>query len=369
MEVCINRLVIVDVTGRIYYSQIGGVEVMANSLDPENVDGFHEAYGAGFFEGFYNSTSKTLAIEDFMNGALISKQDGLYYLTLTSDSTNAGVVSDQLHTEVVIKKIANIGQEYAEDHVIIREQVFAYDTYSGSIVNAITTNVFGNLVSGSVIIDSKTLASQSSGIDSSKRALCYNGQENAFFLYYGENLNNGILLTLSATLFPRQLDIPIKKYIAFNQGVVGVTAEGLIIQDYKIGTVIKDVTAYADFEPIGLRDNRFTCSSLMEITELNGVNYTVSTKNAGGSYQNVHPNINIGSNGLNLPPLIYSDKRFNIYNDSFELTSKWADKKANVTRLYAPMSGREGVQISIEFDKNVSFCLAALRLPDFSQGE
>ena len=129
------------------------------------------------------------------------------------------------------------------------------------------------------------------------------------------------------------------------------------------------MSAYADFEAIGLRDNRFICSSIIEVTELNGVNYTVSTKNAGGSSQKVVPLINYGAAEVNLPPLIYSDKRFGIMNDSFELTSRWADKKSNITRLYAPMSGREGVQISIEFQKNTSFCLAALRLPDFSQGE
>jgi hypothetical protein len=159
------------------------------------------------------------------------------------------------------------------------------------------------------------------------------------------------------------------KYIGFNQGITGITEEGLIIQEYRPGTVIPNITAYADFEPIGLRDNRFTCCSMLEVTELNGVEYIVSTKNAGGSYQSIKPNINIGMGNSQLPPLIYSDKRFNIFNDSFELTSRWADKKANVTRVYAPMSGREGVQISIEFQKNTSFCLTALRLPDFSQGE
>lgn len=370
MEVCVNRLFIVDESGRIYYSQIGGVDVMANTTDPENVDGFHESYGAGYFEGFYGDTSKTLAIEDFLNGAVITKQNGLYYLTLTTTSSaNVGSVTDRNTTEVYITKIANIGQEYATDHVIVREQIYAYDTYSGAIVNAASVNIFGNLVAGGVIIDARALASQSLGINSTRRALCYNGQENVFFLYYGENLNNGILLTLQATLFPRQLDIDIKKYIGFNQGVVGITQEGKIIQDYKIGTVMNNITAYADFEAIGLRDNRFTCSSLLEVTELNGINYTLTTANAGGSTQYIHPNINIGMSNLSLPPLVYSDKAKNILNDSFELTSKWAEKKSNVTRLYAPMSGREGVQISIEFEKNTSFCLAALRLPDFSQGE
>lgn len=370
MEVCINRLFIVDISGRVYYSQVGGVEVMANSLDPSEVTGFREAYGAGFFEGFYNSTSQVLSIEDFLNGALITKEDGLYYLTLSVDSaSNVGTVTDQNKTNTYVKKISNIGQKYAGDHVIVREQVLAYDTWSGSIVEAANVNAFGNMVSGGTIIDQKVLASQSSGIASSKRKLCFNGQENTFFLYYGENLNNGIVLTLNATIFPRQLDKEIFQFIEFNQGVIGVTEDGIIIRDYKPGTVIPNVTSYADFEAIGLRDNRLCCASILEVTELNGVEYSVNTSNAGVSSQKIHPPITRGTNDLNLPPLIYSDKRFGIYNDSFELETIWAEKKSNVTRIYAPMSGRDGVQISLEFPANVSFCLAALRLPDFSQGE
>ena len=67
--------------------------------------------------------------------------------------------------------------------------------------------------------------------------------------------------------------------------------------------------------------------------------------------------------------MVYSDKDKKLYSDSFELTSKWAAKKSNLTRVYAPMSGRDGISISLEFAANQAFCLAALRLPDFSQGE
>ena len=366
LEVCVNRLFVVDVSGRIYYSQVGVV----------NQEPFQESYGAGYFEGFYNSTAKTLSIEDYMDGVLISKEDGLYYLTLSSPNyTTAQVGPDSQgmlsigSMEVNIKRMAQIGQEYATDHIIIRESVYAYDTWSGNLVEAITTNMFSSLVTGQTIIDARILASQALGINSTKRVLAYNAQENIFILYYGNNLNYGIVLTPVKTLFPRQLDLNMMNYLEFNQGIVGITEDGTIIQEYKLGTIVKELTAIAEFEPIGLRDNRFTVSSLLEVTELNAVNYQVSTKNAGSSFQKIQPVINTGLNDVMLPPLIYSDKRFNITNDSFELTTRWADKKANVTRIYAPMSGREGVQISIEFDKNVAFCLAALRLPDFSQGE
>lgn len=365
LEVCVNRLFIVDVSGRIYYSQVGVI------------NGFEEKFGAGYFEGFYNSTSKTLSIEDYLDGALICKEDGIYYLTITQGSIvrtiQAGASGESTlaigENEVNIKKIAQIGQEYATDHVIVRENVYAYDTYSGSIVNAVSVNVFGNLVAGGTIIDARTLNSQASGMNSTKRCLTFNGQENVFILYYGINLDYGIVLTLNQTLFPRQLDIPIMKYIGFNQGVVGVNEQGKIIQDFKEGTVIEGLTAEADFEPIGVRDNRFTCSSILEVTELNGVEYTVATKNAGSSFQYVKPVINVLNAETLLPPLIYSDKKYNLYPDSFQLSTRWADKKSSLTRIYAPMSGRDGVQISLEFPANTTFCLAALRLPDFSQGE
>lgn len=375
LEVAMNRLCIVDISGRIYYSQVGAIDVIANTEDIATINGFREEYGAGYFEGFYGDTTKTLAIEDYLSGALITKEDGFYYLTLTQNSgetaqtASGGILSIGV-MDVNIKRISQVGQEYATDHVIERENVYAYDTWSGNIVLASQQNVFGNVLGGGTIIDARILNAQNFGIASTKRSLMYSAYDNLFILYYGNNLNYGIVLTPLATLFPRQLNLETKKYIKFNQGVYGVTEDGKIIQEYKNGTIIRDITANAEFEAIGLRDNRFTISSLLEVTELNAIDYTVTTRNAGTSMQSVKPPINKGSTvDSYLPPLIYSDKKFNIFSDSYELTSRWADKKANVTRLYAPMSGREGIQISIEFAPNVSFCLAALRLPDFSQGE
>lgn len=344
MAVANNRLFVVDSTGRIYYSAIGVI------------DNFEQANGAGFFEGFYSDASKTLSIEDYMDGVLICKENGIYYLSLTSDSVN-------------IKKIANIGQETANDHVIVRESVYAYDSNSGSIVNAASVNVFGSIVAGNTIIDAIYLDSQGRGISSSPRWLTYNSLENVMILYYGSDYTRGMVLSLNSNLYPRELDTPVKFFIGFNQGVMGVTEEGMIFQDFKNGTIIENISAYAEFEAIGLRDNRMICSSILEVTELNGIDYKVTTSNAGGAIQKVQPVIGLGTENSYYPELIYSDYGKKFINNSFELETRWADKKASLTRLYAPMSGRNGVTIGIEFPKRVAFCLAALRLPDFSQGE
>lgn len=344
MAIASNRLFVVDATGRIYYSAIGVI------------DNFEQANGAGFFEGFYSDSSKTLSIEDYMDGVLICKENGIYYLSLSNDTIN-------------IKKIANIGQETANDHVIVRESVYAYDSNSGSIVNAASVNVFGSIVAGNTVVDAIYLDSQGRGISSSPRWLTYNSLENVMILYYGADYTRGMVLNLNSNLYPRELDIPVKFFIGFNQGVMGVTEEGMIFQDFKNGTIIENLPAYAEFEAIGLRDNRMICSSILEVTELNGIDYKVTTSNAGGSIQSVQPIIGLGTENSYYPELIYSDYGKKFINNSFELETRWADKKASLTRLYAPMSGRNGVTIGIEFPKRVAFCLAALRLPDFSQGE
>lgn len=353
MEVSQNRLFIVNVDGTIYYSAIGVV------------DNFKQSAGAGFFNGFYNDTSKTLSIEDFLNGTLITKEGGFYYLTITVSQSATG---SAIYT-VNIEKISNCGQQYATDHVIVREKVYAFDSNTGAIVNALSVNVFGAMVSGKPVISSEYLNAQNSGINNSKRWLTYNSEAEVFILYYGENLNQGLVLTNVGTLFPRQLDKNIDAYIGFNQGVVFITSDGEICQDFKKGSIIPNISCVADFESIGLRDNRMICSSLLEITELNGISYTLSTNNSGSSYQKVTPSKGLAEHNILLPPMMYSDRSINTIIDSFSMESKWADKISNVTRVYAPMSGREGVGISIEFPANTAFCLTALRLPDFSQGE
>ena len=355
MEFAGNRLVVTDETGAIYYSQIGVID-----------DAFNQKYGAGYIRDFYEDISEVLDFEDFLGGCLIFKQNGIYFLKV--EQTTSG-------TSTSVQKVAQVGQEYASDHVIVREKVYAYDSNSGSIVLAAAQNVFGSLVAGKTIITSEYLNSQDFGIASTKRFLTYNAENEVLILYYGENLNKGIVILDNIySLFPRELDKPMFSYLGFNQGIAGITQTGEIIQDFKKGTVIENLTSIANFEAIGLRDNRMICSSILEVTELNNISYNISLSNSGYSFQRIVPSNGQGVIGRgdllsnnNIPLMLYSeqDKLF----DRFSMKSKWAGKQSNVTRIYAPMSGKEGVSIGIEFPANEAFCLAALRLADFSQGE
>lgn len=355
MEFAGNRLVVTDETGNIYYSQIGAID-----------DAFNQKYGAGYIKDFYEDISEVLDFEDFLGGCLIFKQNGIYFLKV--EQTTSG-------TSTSVQKVAQVGQEYASDHVIVREKVYAYDSNSGSIVLAAAQNVFGSLVAGKTIITSEYLNSQDFGIASTKRFLTYNAENEVLILYYGENLNKGIVILDNIySLFPRELDKPMFSYLGFNQGIAGITQTGEIIQDFKKGTVIENLTSIANFEAIGLRDNRMICSSILEVTELNNISYNISLSNSGYSFQRIVPSNGQGVIGRgdllsnnNIPLMLYSeqDKLF----DRFSMKSKWAGKQSNVTRIYAPMSGKEGVSIGIEFPANEAFCLAALRLADFSQGE
>lgn len=356
MGIAANRLFIVDISGDIFYSQVGVI------------NSFEEKYGAGYFGGFYNDTSITLSVEDYLGGALIAKQNGLYYATFESASYQSILSSSA--PVLNIKKVSQIGQEYASDHVIVRERVFAYDSNSGALVNAVMQNVFGSPVAGKPLVPSDYLDAQFQGIADSKRFLTYNAEAQVFILYYGELLERGMVITSTdGVLFPRELDRPMQYYLGFNQGVAGVSDDGTIIQDFKKGTLIESLSCVANFEAIGLRDNRFICSTVLEVTELNGIEFVLETSNAGYSYQKIHPNSELVTDELMLPPLLYSNKKEDIIYPSFELSTKWANKQANLTRVYAPMSGRDGVSLSFEFPENKAFCLAGLRLPDFSQGE
>lgn len=356
MNVANNRLFIVDVSGKIYYSAVG------------NVDNFDEAFDAGYFEGFYNDNSKVLSIEDYMSGVLICKENGIYYLELGGASLNS--VSSSSEIGLSIRKITNIGQQYATDHVIVRSKVYAYDSNSGSIVLACQPNYYNNLiVAGDVIVSNEFLNSQDLGISDTKRYFTYNSEFEVITLYFGERLNHGILLTQQGGLFPRELDITSSAFVEFSQGVVGVTPTGLVFQDFKKGTVIPNITSVADFEAIGLRDNRLIHATILEVTELNGTRFTLTTQNAGYSFQEIIPTSELAEENELLPNMMYSDKAKKLIYDSFEFKRKWADKTSNVTRIASPMSGREGVKLTLEFPANTAFCLVALRLPDFSQGE
>ena len=354
---CCNRLFVEHMNGEIYYSAVG------------NLDVFNESLGAGFFKGFYGDNSELLSIEEFLGKALLTKKNGMYTLVIgqgaTSYSTAAGTSVDT--SGINIEKIAEIGQEYATDHVIVKEAIYAYDSNSASIVQAAAQNVFGSIVAGTPLISADYLNAQNFGIIDRKRCLTYNSEAQVFILYFGEDLTDGIVLTAQGSLFPRKLDRYVRYLIGFNQGVLGIMADGTIFQDFKRNTVIPTIRPVAEFEAIGLKDNRLLCGSILEVTELNGVEYDIGVTNTSTSFQHIQPYTNYGIDGLNIPPLIYSDKR--IAYPSFEEQTKWAAKKSNLTRVYAPMSGREGVSITMQFPPDVAFCLVALRIPDFSQGE
>ncbi len=355
MGFCANRLCISDVGGVIYYSGAGVV------------DNFDESLGAGFFTGFSDDNSKCLALEDYYNGVLITKQNGLYFLAFGTDSTSS---VSQSSIGISIKKIAQIGQQYAKDHVIIDKQVIAYDSNSASLLIAAAVNVFGSLVAGKTLVTAEELNAQSFGIPEQKRQLVYNSEAQVLILYYGEQLKNGIVyVPQSKAIFPREMDVTVEDFQGFNQGVIAVSEDGKIFQDFKKGTLIEGLSSIASFEPIGLRDNRMICASLLEISELNGIEYDFSTTNTQTSLQHITPSSSVSSTNKNTPPMLYSDKQANLSFDSYSTQRKWADKMAICTRVYAPLSGRYGVNLEFEFPKAEAFCLAAIRIPDFSQGD
>lgn len=355
MGFCANRLCISDIGGVIYYSGVGVV------------DNFDESLGAGFFEGFSDDNSRCLCLEDYYNGVLITKQNGLYFLAFGTDSTSSVTTSATIG--ISIKKISQIGQQYAKDHVIIDKQIIAYDSNSASILVAASVNIFGSLVAGKTLVTAEELNAQSFGIPEQRRQLMYNSEARVLTLYYGEQLKNGIIyVPQSKAIFPREMDVAVEDYQGFNQGVIAVSEDGKIFQDFKKGTLIEGLTSIANFEPIGLRDNRMICASVMEISELNGIEYDLTVTNTQTSLQHITPSSSVSSTNKNTPPMLYSDKKANLDFDSYSMQRKWADKTSTCTRVYAPMSGRYGVNLGFEFPKAEAFCLAAILINDFSQG-
>ena len=360
MAVSNNRLFVEHSNGNIYYSSIGFAFTDSNY---DIINPFEEAGGAGYFGGFFNDTTKLLSIEDYFNGVLLTKENGFYYLTIS-------VVVDEnnnVNNSIQVDKISQAGQRYPSDHVIVRNDVYAYDSNSGSLVKASQANVFGALVAGKTLVTSEFLNVANFNINSGKRFLTYNYESQVLILYYGEDLKRGVVYSIPAeALFPRELDKVMLGYTGFNQGVMGITERGELIQDFKRGMIIPNLSCVAQFEPIGVRDNRMICSTILEVTELNGIDYGVTTQNAGSSYQQIQPSFYRQNSGEALLPFIYSEDDY--VADSYQLTSRWAEISSHRTRIYAPMSGRNGVTIQLEFEADKPFCLSMLRLPDFCQG-
>lgn len=339
-EVCNNRLFVVDITGTIFYSTTG------------LLDNFEEEYGAGYFGGFYGDTSSTLSLEEYKDYVLISKENGLYLLSIGDTLT--------------VEKIANIGQQYAGDHCIVSSNVYAYDSNSGNLVNAITTNYFGTVTNGDVMIQSNILTAQSLGINDTQRKLVYSAENDAFILYYGTNLNNGLVINSGNKMFPRELDKGIHDFVSFNQGVLSIAYDNSIAADFKADTMIPNLTSIAEFEAIGLRDSRFTSATILDFIELNGVAFRVDTANVGFQTQEVIPSTRLTDSIAELPSFLYS--LTNDPLDSYELTSSWANKTSSSTKIASCLSGNNGISITLEYPENLEFCLAAISIPDFSQG-
>ncbi|MBP5596347.1 MAG: hypothetical protein J6Y02_13250 [Pseudobutyrivibrio sp.] len=359
MAVVLNRIWIVDVDNTIYYSAVG------------SLTDFRQDSGAGYFKGFYHDTSNILSIEEYYSGALIVKETGMYHAsfkTVADDLMNIG--STGIEDYISVKKINNIIQKFPGDHVIIGSEVVAFDSSSGNLVLAAYVNYLGNIQEGSILLYSGELDSQVTGLlSSNKRLLTYSFQEEVLIIYYGKFLNEGLVINRNLSMFPRLNNKIISDVQMFYQGLIAITSTGEILDDFKKGTIIPDIPPTAAFEPIAIRGNKLLCGSIIEVTELNGIRYEISTLNAGSSYQKITPVNSIVNINSQLPNLVYSDSATNFIPASFAESTKWAGKKSQVTRMYAPLSGRDGLQITIEFEPNCALCLLALRFPEMSQGE
>lgn len=364
MAVALNRLWVVDFDNTIFYSAVG------------NMASFDQANGAGYFKGFYQDTSEVLSIEEYFSGVLITKQTGMYHARLTtreySFTSGSGTIIANSTSEnyIDITKVNNIPQKFAGDHIIIGDEVIAYDSSGGNLVQAAYVNYLNNIQQGPILLHGSELDVQSLGIYSSNnRILCYSAKEEALILYYGENLNRGLVITRGLSLFPREVKENFFDIKSIFQTIVGVTKDGNIIDDFARGTVINDVSSVAEFEQVGIRSNKMLCGTILEFTEINGIDFNVSTANAGLSEQHLTAYISRVDEDEILPPLIYSDLNRNFRPDSYAEETRWAKKKSFVTRLAAPLGGRDGLGITLEFPSNVAFCLVSIGLPDLSQGE
>ena len=364
MSVALNRLWVVDYDNTIYYSTVG------------NMASFEEANGAGYFRGFYQDTSEVLSIEEFFSGILITKQTGMYYIALTtnqysySNAMGSVIAVGTTDNYISITKINNITQRYPGDHVIIGNEVIAFDASSGNLVQAAYVNSLNGMQEGSILLHGSELDAQSLGLlSANNRILVYSFQEEALLLYYGTALNKALLINRNLSMFPRELDCSQLTVDMFSRTLINITTDRYIIEDFKRGTVIPDVAPAVEFEQIGLRSNMLLSGTIMEFTELNGVDFQVSTLNAGDSDQHLTPTIAQITTESALPNLVYSDLERNFLPASFADETRWASKKASVTRMAAPLSGRNGLGLALEFQPNVSFCLCSINYPDMSQGE
>ena len=360
MAVVLNRLWVVNNDNTIYYSAVG------------NMTNFEQANGAGFFKGFYNDTSDVLTIEEYYSGALITKQNGMYHVKLTTkDYSFEGVAYGTESNYLTINKINNIPQKYPGDHVIIGDEVIAYDAVSGNLVQAAYINYFQNLQQGAILLHGSEIDSQGLGLHSAvDRVLGYNYQEEVLIVYYGDMLYQSLVITRGLSIYPREINKDLVDCTMFAQGLLCFTTDGLILEDFKRGTVIPEITSVVEFEPICLRGSKLLSGTIIEFTELNDVDFNISTSNAGYSSQDIIPSSQNRSDEESIPLMLYSNSSNpRILNDTVAGEAKWVYQKSDVTRVAAPLSGRDGLTLRMEFPKNTAFTLCAINLPDLSRGE
>lgn len=358
MAVALNRLWVVDQDNTVFYSAVG------------NMKSFDEANGAGFFRGFYQDNSKILSIEEFFSGVLITKENGMYHIRLTTKEYSYGVGSGSEANYINIDKINNIAQTFEGDHVVIGDEVIAFDSKSGNLVQAAYVNYMGNIQQGSILLHGSEIDSNMIGLTSSpKRVLAYNYDEEVLLVYYDTNLSKALVIPRNLSIYPREIDKSLTNVSMFSQGFINITSDGLIIEDFKRGTIVPEMESIVEFEPISLRSNKMLCGSIIEFTELNGVDFKVATSNITQAYQEVNPSMVRAEIDSSLPNLIYSDKNLKIINNSYAEESKWAAQKSALSRIAAPLSGRNGLGITLEFGKNITFQLCSIYFPDLSRGE
>lgn len=389
METVLNRLWIVNEDNTVYYSAVG------------NFTNFQEADGAGFFYGFYNDTSPILSIEEYFNGALITKRNGMYHVKITtqeysfSSDTGAIVASSTTGNYLNINKLNNITQQYPGDHCIIGDEVIAYDAASGNLCQAVMINYFGNPQQGGILLHGSELDAENFGLFSAtQRKLCYNFQEEVLIIYYGADYKTALVIPRNLSIFPREISEGLRDIMMFNQSILGITYTydeedpttliHTIISDFKRGTTIPNISSIAEFEPIALNGNKLLAGSIIEITELNNEPFTISTSNSGIAIQIVNPSfLNNNSSSMEVlsnmlysnttNPTITSNTVGEIVNSSQQTVvrgnAKWVYQKSGLTRIAAPLGGRDGLTIKIEFEPNVAFKIVSINLPDFSRGE
>jgi hypothetical protein len=228
----------------------------------------------------------------------------------------------------------------------------------------------GNIQQGSILLHGSEIDSNMIGLTSSpKRVLAYNYDEEVLLVYYDTNLSKALVIPRNLSIYPREIDKSLTNVSMFSQGFINITSDGLIIEDFKRGTIVPEMESIVEFEPISLRSNKMLCGSIIEFTELNGVDFKVATSNITQAYQEVNPSMVRAEIDSSLPNLIYSDKNLKIINNSYAEESKWAAQKSALSIIAAPLSGRNGLGITLEFGKNITFQLCSIYFPDLSRGE